>query len=281
MSERYASDWLTLRESADADARDRTLATRTCNWLAARPKPLHIADLGAGNGANPRFLAEYLPGPQQWRLVDHDAALLAQADARLADTCDADGNPIRFEQCQLDLADIDAAIPDDTDLATASALLDLASAEWVDALAARCARSSCAGLWAMSVDGGWHFTGPDGDRLQSAEDEAMLSLYQAHQSREKGLGRALGGAAPEALRTAFARHGYNIAEAPSPWRLVPGRQQPLALELLDGWRTALAETAPGADRRIETWWRERRAGVEAGELGIEVGHIDLFVEPPL
>jgi len=280
MTEHYESDWLALRKDADAAARDRGLAIRARDWLADRPTPIRIADLGAGSGANPGFLAGFLPGPQHWRLLDHDPELLEQAGARIAEARDADGTPILFETCRQDLTDLDAAIADDIDLATASALLDLASAEWIDALAARCARVGCAALWALSVDGDWHFTRSDGNRIQNADDAAMLSLLQAHQAGEKGLGRALGGAAPKTLRTAFARHGYNIAEAPSPWRLPAGTQQPLALALLDGWRTALLEQAPEDGLEIEAWWRSRRAGVETGELGIEVGHIDLYAEPP-
>jgi SAM-dependent methyltransferase len=280
MTEYYEADWLALRKDADAAARDRGLAIRARDWLADRPTPIRIVDLGAGSGANPSFLAGYLPGPQHWWLLDHDPELLAQAGARIAEARDTDGTPIRFETCRQDLTDLDAAIADDIDLATASALLDLASAEWIDALAARCARVGCAALWSMTVDGNWHFTRSDGNRIQDSRDAEMLSLVQAHQAREKGLGRALGGAAPKTLRTAFARHGYNIAEAPSPWRLLPGTQQPLALALLDGWRAALLEQAPGEDREIEAWWRDRRTGVAAGDLGIEVGHIDLYAEPP-
>lgn len=280
MSERFESDWLALREAADATARDRTLATRAQDWLANRPAPLRITDLGAGSGANPRFLAGYLPGPQHWRLVDHDPELLDRAVKRNADTRDAHDSPIQVETCRQDLADVDAAIADDTDLATASALFDLVSPEWMVALAERCAEVGCAALWTMTVDGNWHFTGPDGDRLRETEDAEMLSLFQAHQARDKGLGRALGGAAPKSLRAAFARLGYNIAEAPSPWRLRPGEHQPLALALLDGWRRALIEQAPGERPKIEAWWRDRRASVEAGEMGIEVGHLDLYAEPP-
>jgi len=280
MSERFASDWLALREPADAAARDRTLVARAREWLTDRPGPLGIVDLGAGSGANPVFLADRLPGPQHWRLIDHDPDLLERARARVDGTLDADGRPIRVRICCQDLADVDAAVADDTDLAVGSALFDLVSADWIDALAARCAGVGCAALWTLSVDGNWHFTGPDGDRIQDFEDTAMLSLLQAHQAREKGLGRALGGAAPKSLRAAFARHGYNIAEAPSPWRLLPGARQALALALLDGWRSALLEQAPGQRRKIEAWWHARRAGVEAGRLGIEVGHIDLYAEPP-
>lgn len=280
MSDQFDADWLALREAADAAARDPALVERAREWLAGRTTPLNITDLGAGSGANPRFLAGHLPGPQRWRLVDRDPDLLEQADTRLAATHDLDGNPIRFETCRLDLADIDAVLADDTDLATASALFDLVSADWIEALSARCAEVRCAALFTLSVDGHWHFTGADGNRIQDAEDAAMLSLVQAHQGREKGLGQALGGAAPKILRAAFARHGYNIAEAPSPWRLLPGGHRSLALALLDGWRTALLEQAPGEERKIDVWWRNRRAGVEAGRLGIEVGHIDLFAEPP-
>jgi len=280
VTERFECDWLALREAADASARDRALADRASRWLANRPKPLRISDLGAGTGANPRYLAEHLPGPQHWRLIDHDAELLDRAAGRIARLRDAGGNTVHFEKCRLNLADIDAAISGDTDLATASALLDLASAEWIDALAKRCADIGCAALLTMTVDGAWHFTGTDGNRIQNIDDAAMMSLLQAHQARDKGLGRALGGAAPKTLSAAFLRQGYNIVEAPSPWRLVPGPRKPLALELLDGWHRALVEEAPRDHRRIETWWRERRASVEAGELGIEVGHIDLFAEPP-
>lgn len=280
MSERFASDWLALREPADTAARDRALAARASEWLAGRPRPLHIVDLGAGSGANPGFLAERLSGPQHWRLIDHDPALLDRACARLEGALDADGRTIQVETCRQDLADVDAAVADDSDLAAGSALFDLVSADWINALAARCADVGCAALWTLTVDGNWHFTGPDGNRIQDYEDAAMLSLLQTHQAREKGLGRALGGAAPKSLRAAFARHGYNIAEAPSPWRLLPGARQPLALALLDGWRAALLEQAPGQGRKIEAWWLARRAGVEAGRLGIEVGHIDLYAEPP-
>lgn len=280
MSEHFEADWLTLRESADAAARATALVERARAWLTRRPSPLSITDLGAGSGANPRYLSRRLPGPQRWRLVDHDPALLARAGESIAGVQDADGTPVRFETCQKDLADIESALEDNTDLATASALFDLVSADWIDALAARCAEIGCAALWTLSVDGQWHFTGPDGQPIETSGDTEMRSLLQAHQAREKGLGQALGGAAPRTLREAFARRGYAIFEATSPWRLDAGAQHALALALLDGWRAALAQQAPGEQQSIDSWWRERRHAIEVGELGIEVGHIDIYAEPP-
>jgi len=278
--ERFESNWLGLREPADADARDRALAERARSWLDARPRPLRVVDLGAGSGANPRYLAPRLPGPQHWRLIDHDAELLQRADVRLAAVHDAGGIPVGFDTCRMDLTALGTAIEDHTDLATASALFDLVSADWVEALATRCAAVGCAVLWTLSVDGEWHFTGPDGNRIHDERDATMLELLQAHQTGEKGLGRALGGAAPDALRSAFIRRGYDLAEASSPWRLLPGTRRALALALIDGWRSALHEQAPDEAAGINAWWRARRAGITAGELGMEVGHIDIYGEPP-
>lgn len=279
MSERFEADWLSLREAADAAARDPDLVGRASAWLADRPRPLAITDLGAGSGANPRFLAPRLPGPQRWRLVDHDAGLLARAADRLAGLRDLDGNDVQFEIRASDLAEVDAAISENTVLATASALFDLVSADWIDALAARCRQVGCAALWTLTVDGGWHFTGPAATPRTQTEDAAMRALLRAHQARDKGLGRALGGHAPTVLRTAFTNRGFDVFEAPSPWRLAPDAHVELAVALLDGWHNALLEQAPDAARRVDAWRRERRADLEAGTLGVEVGHVDLYAEP--
>lgn len=279
MSERFEADWLSLREAADAAARDPGLVGRASTWLAERSRPLAITDLGAGSGANPRFLAPRLPGPQHWRLVDHDATLLARAADRLAGLRDADAADVQFETCASELADVDAAISENTDLATASALFDLVSADWIDALAARCRQVGCAALWTLSVDGDWRFTGPAATPRAQAADAAMRALLQAHQARDKGLGRALGGHAPAALRAAFTARGFDVFEAPSPWRLAPNAHVELAVALLDGWRGALLEQAPDAARDVDAWWRDRRARLEAGTLGVEVGHVDLYAQP--
>ena len=279
MSEVFKADWLALREDADAAARDRGLVERASTWLAGRPRPLNIIDLGAGSGANPRFLAPRLPGPQDWQLVDHDAQLLAQAKNRLAGLRNAGENHVQFETCTRDLADPNHSIPPETDLVAASALFDLVSASWVEALATRCRQVGCAVLATLSVDGNWHFNGPAATPETEAEDCEMRTLLQAHQVRDKGLGQALGGRAPAALRDAFTARDFQIFTAPTPWRLAPGAQTRLAVALLEGWREALHEQASAATRRIEDWRANRRRDLQAGKLGVEVGHVDLYAEP--
>lgn len=280
MTEAFDADWLALREAADGAARDRTLTGRAADWLTARARPLHIVDLGAGGGNNAAWLGPRLPGPQRWRLVDHDAGLLERAGARLRGLADADGATVGLERDRRGLDDVAGALPADTDLATASALFDLVSADWLETLADRCADVGCAALWALTVDGRWRFVDAGGAAVEAGEDAAMCARLNAHQRRDKGLGAALGGAAPAALVAAFERRGFRVRSAASPWRLAPGACVPLALALIDGWRGALHEIAPGSGRAIDAWWSARRGRVARGELGIEVGHVDVWAVPP-
>ena len=279
MSETFDADWLALREAADAEARAPDLVDRARQWLSGRDGPVRIVDLGAGAGNNPAWLAPRLPGPQRWRLVDRDNDLLRRAASRLWALADVEGREVAVERDRRDLADAAAAVPDDTDLATASALFDLVPARWVDALAARCAAVGCAALWTVTVDGHWRFVRSDGESLETAADAAMRARLNAHQQRDKGLGKALGGDAPGALVRAFRAAGYEVRTSPSPWRLSPGRHRELAVALLAGWREALHEQAPDAGGEIDAWWSARRKAVENGALGIEVGHVDVWAEP--
>ena len=71
------ADWLALREPFDAAARSVGL-TRAIADALPRDRSLNIVDLGTGRGSNVRYLTGHLPLPQQWLLVDQDAALLAE-----------------------------------------------------------------------------------------------------------------------------------------------------------------------------------------------------------
>ena len=79
---RFDARWLSLRAAADTRAREPTLATlvpRLVRHLAAAGADRHgleIIDLGAGTGANQRWLSPRLPFRQGWLLVDPDDSLL-------------------------------------------------------------------------------------------------------------------------------------------------------------------------------------------------------------
>ena len=110
----FSAEWLALREPADTAARAPQVTDAVATALAGRT-PLRVADLGCGTGSNMRYLASRLPQPQVWRLLDHDAALLATARTLV---------PQAVDTRVADLRDLDAAAFEGCDLVTASALLE-------------------------------------------------------------------------------------------------------------------------------------------------------------
>ncbi|HSP56693.1 MAG TPA: class I SAM-dependent methyltransferase [Halomonas sp.] len=279
----FSPDWLARREALDARSRSHTLTGLAADWLATRAGPHRILDLGCGTGSNLRFLAPRLPGPQHWRLIDHDPGLLALARHQAARLRDGGGERLSVATCCRDLAPVDHALLDDVDLVTASALFDLVSRAWAEILVSACAERRLAMLFTLSVDGDWGFLNADGERLEDNEDTAVRTLFQAHQVSDKGLGLALGGEAPAILSTLLREAGYRVECVASPWCLAAGEDEmwPLAKALVDGWFAAACDQAPGEEERLQRWRERRLAGLERGELGITVGHLDLLALPPL
>lgn len=273
--------WLALRSRADSAARAGELSQRAHDWLSRRRTPgetLQLVDLGTGSGANPRHLAPQLPGPQHWRLIDHDAALLALARDACAGLRDADGEPVRIDTLACDLHAPEATRFGDADVVCATALFDLVDARWLAIFAEACAQARCAALITLSVDGEWHFAGCTED----ADDAFVRNAFNAHQRRDKGSGPALGAHAVPQLAALFQAHGHTVTLAASPWRL-SGRepwQAALAAALTDGWRDAATEQCPDDAARIAAWHARRQAVLRQASWSLQVGHLDLFATPP-
>ncbi|MGM0637384.1 MAG: class I SAM-dependent methyltransferase [Pseudomonadota bacterium] len=285
--EHFSADWLSLRQRLDGRSRSHCLTGLAAEWLAARPGaqggPCGIVDLGCGSGSNLRFLAPRLPGPQRWRLVDHDPTLLALARRHAATLRDASGARLAIEARCRDLSPVDDGLLEGADLVVASALFDLVSRPWAEALVAASAARHQALLFTLSVDGDWAFLDATGERLEDDEDAAVRALFQAHQCRDKGLGPALGSDAPAVLAAAMADAGYRVESAATPWHLAAGEPEhrPLAEQLLQGWHDAALEQAPGEQARLQRWHLRRLDGLASGVLGLTVGHRDLLALPPL
>lgn len=279
--ERFAADWLARREPLDHRSRSHHLTALAARWLAERPGPHGVVDLGSGSGSNLRFLAPRLPGPQRWRLVDHDPALLALSERHAATLKDANGaRPAVALDCR-DLTPVDSALLAGADLVVASALFDLVSRDWVEALVAVASAHHQALLFTLNVDGDWAFAGPDGQRLEGDEDDEVRALFQAHQCRDKGFGSALGGMAPSVLGEVMKAAGYRVESVATPWQLLAGEREllPLAEQLVVGWHDAALQQAPLQGKRLAEWRDRRLAAIAAGELGVWVGHRDLLALP--
>ncbi|MER7456839.1 SAM-dependent methyltransferase [Micromonospora sp. NPDC126480] len=262
------ADWLTLREPADAAARDADLADRARAQLTGA-RPLVVHDLGSGTGSMGRWLAPRLPGPQHWVLHDGNAGLLARAAADLPPAA-ADGSPVTVETRRGDLTRLTTADLAGASLVTASALLDMLTAEEVDRVAAACAARPT--LFALSVDGQVRFDPAD------PLDAELAGAFNDHQRRTVGGRTLLGPDAAGVAAAAFARHGADVTLRPSPWRLGPA-DAALAGEWLTGWLDAAGEQRPELTGPVTAYARRRRGDLAAGRMSVSIGHLDLLAVP--
>ena len=254
----FSLDWLALREVADHAARDRALL-QAAN-LAAAERMGSVVDLGAGSGSTVRACSLAVPiiPEDRFLLLDHDADLLAAAVARHG------GVQVR----QQDLSDISALPLASAAMVTASALFDLMSAQWISGLVAALHSPLYA---ALNYDGTTEWS--PGHPL----DAAVLSAFNHHQTSDKGTGAALGPGAISYLVAALHARGFAIEMAASPWQLGPS-QAALAIQLIDGIASAVAETGYLSPTDLADWRAYRLKHVTDGQ--VIVGHQDIFAVPP-
>lgn len=264
---RVSAGWLRLREAADAAARAPELVEPIRRHLAATPRVV-IHDLGAGTGSMGRWLAPRLPGPQHWIMYDRDADLLDRAAAEMVDAM-GHGEPVTVETRQGDITRLTANDLAGASLVTASALLDLLTAEEVERMVAACAGARCPTLLMLSVTGAVELT--PADPLDAEIGEA----FTAHQRRTVDGRTLLGPAAVDAAVEAFARRGVGVRVRSSPWRL-GADQTDLAAEWFTGWLAAACEQRPELTHPAAAYSDSRLAAAAAGRLGVVVEHQDLL-----
>jgi SAM-dependent methyltransferase len=283
------SDWLRMREPADVAARSEAL-TRAIADMSVPGEPLRLLDLGTGTGSNIRYLAARLRGPQRWLGVDRSAVLLGALPERTASWAAASGYDASTDgrrcvvrgadfECEIETHEGDLGRLDDhrifagRHLVTASALLDLVSESWLQALAAHCRAEGARALFAITYDGRFTCTPADPD------DESVRDLFNRHQKTDKGLGGPAAGPDGGAVaEQCFLREGYRVRREPSDWMLGPADRDIQRL-LIDGWADAATEMAPDRAAAIAHWRARRIAHVEAGRSHAVVGHDDLAAWP--
>lgn len=243
MSGEFSADWLTLREPADAAARDAGLADLLRERLRA---PLTVRDLGCGTGSMGRWLAPRLPYPQHWVLMDRDPALLTHAGTHLPDA-------VTVETRVGDVTALTGADLAGTSLVTCSALLDLFTPAELDGLVAACAANGTAALFTLSVTGQVAFDGVD---------TAVQDAFNDHQRR----GGKLGPDAGDHAAAAFTKAGAQVWLRETPWRL-GAEHAALTAQWFTGWVAAAREQRP----ELRTDTDERRPPGD-----VTVGHVDLL-----
>ncbi|WP_336366692.1 glycosyltransferase family 4 protein [Marinobacter sp. C2H3] len=277
----FGADWLTARESADHRARSEPLTAELVNWLGQRygsrkrdplNDPLMLVDVGTGLGSNPVYLTPRLPLPHQWTLIEPDPVLRRQAVARLR-LMDV---PVSTLGQPLVAANMATLLAAPMDLLTASALIDLVSPDWLDALVGAVVRRQAAILIVLSYAGDIELA------PAHPEDHRIREWINRHQHRDKGTGAALGPAATDVLARGLAASDYRVTRAASDWHLAASDPSDAGLirPLVQGWRDAAAAEAPDQLGVIDRWFEDRMAALGAGQLQVRVGHEDLLALPP-
>ncbi|MEQ1855141.1 MAG: class I SAM-dependent methyltransferase [Longimicrobiales bacterium] len=265
MTETFDAEWLDQREPVDHRSRASAPLEPLRAWWTRR-RASTVLDLGCGTGSNLRYLAAKLPAPQRWTVVDHDSQLLGRVR-----TPDAD---VKVRKVLGDLAVVGLAEVEGSDLVTASALLDLVSADWLRTLVDACVAARSAALFALTYDGtiGW-------PRGEDADDGLIRDAVNQHQRRDKGIGPALGPDAAPVAEELFRAIGYQTWLLASPWALAPS-DAALSRALVDGWVRAASEMEPRDAERIRLWGQRRRAAAAEADFALVVGHLDLLALPP-
>jgi len=267
---RVSRAWLRLREPADAAARASDLVEQIQTYLPAGDRAL-IHDLGCGTGSMGRWLAPRLTGPQHWMMYDRDAHLLTGAAAQMPGAA-ADGAVVTIETRQRDITRLDPGDLAGASLITASALLDMFTADELERFVTTCARAGCPVLVTISVIGRVELTPAD------PLDAHIADAFNAHQRRATGGRRLLGPDAVGAAADAFTRLGLDVLVKPSPWRLGTA-QAGLTAEWLKGWVGAACEQRPELTAAAARYTRHRLAEATAGRLSVRVHHHDLLAIP--
>jgi hypothetical protein len=281
----FSADWLSLRQPADYKARSQNLNAMLRDWLQQqsgdhiRPQPPTLVDLGTGLGSNAGYLAKVLDNPQKWLLIDQDTGLLAAAATRLEPL----GLSVETRALQLLPHTFAGLFPADTRLVTASALIDLVSGQWLQALVKEVADKRAALLVVLSYAGRFELN------PQHPDDDLLRVLVNQHQHGDKGLGAALGPSATAALTAELQSCGYEVHIGASDWQLGMGEGEgevevkehaELARQLMHGWVNAAIQQDSNQHVRLRVWLDARERQLAAGELRITVCHEDLLALPP-
>ncbi|WP_344809036.1 hypothetical protein [Microlunatus ginsengisoli] len=256
--------WLAARRAADDAAREATVGSLLPRLIADLDRrgadEVRLIDVGAGSGANQRWLAPRLPVPQRWVHLDHDPAILMHTH---------DVGPTDFVVGGIDalagLLDADATAT----VITCAAVLDVLTRTDLDALAGLIRTYDVPSLFSLSVTGELVLDPPE------VSDERLLAAFNAHQRRD---GRA-GPDAPDLLTGWCRIAGVGVVAVETPWLLDAGADPGFVGRFLTERVAASVEQEPRLADAATAWTRARSAQLAAGNLRVRVGHRDLLLLP--
>jgi hypothetical protein len=260
-------NWLAARVAADAAARAatrNTLVPDLIDYLAVtgdHQDTLEIIDLGAGTGANQRWLAPQLPFRQRWVHLDHDP-IISRSLPLPDDTMIIDDT---VEALSRLLASRDAG----RQLVTCSALLDVLTMAQLNAVCRAVIDNRVPALFSLTVTGMLWVVPSHPD------DQPLLDAFNDHQRRAGRAGPEAASLAAEALRAA----GFDVRCQETPWRLTAASGREFVGQVLQERLCAAASQHPDLAQAANAWLELRRSQLALGIMRVELGHGDILALP--
>jgi hypothetical protein len=223
---------------------------------------LEIIDLGAGTGANQRWLAPRLEFVQRWIHLDHDPAI-SRSLPLPDDTMIIDGS------VELALGRLLAGRASDRHLVTCSALLDVLTTDQIDVVCRAVIENHVPALFSLTVTGALTMSPAD------PYDQPFLAAFNDHQRR-------VGKAGPDATTVAvnaLCAGGSTVRTQETPWRLTASSDWAFVEQFLQERLDAAVAQNPSLAAVATDWFELRRSQFALGILRIEVGHRDVLALP--
>ena len=260
-------DWLAARTSADTSARAATLSSllpELIDYLSGtrgRHGVLKIIDLGAGTGANQRWLAPRLPFPQRWIHLDHDPVI--------SRTLPLPNDTMIIDAGVETLGRLLASHSTDQHLVTCSALLDVLTMDQLDAVCRAVIDNQVPAFLSLTVTGTLSLT------PVNSHDQLLQNAFNDHQKRA---GRPGPHAATFAV-DALCAGGFTVRTQETTWQLTASSDAALVYQLLQERLEAAVAHDPTLAAVASAWFELRRSQLTSGTLLIKVGHLDILALP--
>ena len=262
----FSAEWLALREPYDRAARNAVVLAAVADAFRGQSS-IAVTDLACGTGATLRAVGPDLLPRQNWRLVDNNLSLLAQASTL------AQPPHVTVTARPVDLALI---------------LNSRSTARSTSSPHRRCSISCRRNGSTVSLSrrrrGGCR-------SMPRSVTTAAPSPSPARRSMPRTSPRSTGTSAltrasarrwgrPRPARAAerFGQFGYVVVQGPSDWVLGPD-DRVIQEALFAGWAELAALTAVLSTDETADWLAQRRAHLAAGRSRLRIGHVDIFARP--
>ncbi len=282
--------WLSYRFACDAKARNQNIEKKFLDFFKHHNHQLHLADVGAGTGANFRYYFDKIPQNQEWVFIEQDPRMIKATlhclekfaqdrDYRLQQNHDTltishqdKTAHIKLLQGTLDriehLADLQKV-----DVVTANAFFDLISYDQFEIFTRKLSENEVCLLATLNYY--------ETSFLPFSEcDHRFLRFYHMHMKRPQSFGIAMGRDCSEEMLDLLRQHHMLIEQEASQWHISRSNTA-MHHFLLNFMEKAIHELnlVPEEQHDFNNWMAEKKKLCHDRLLEINVDHSDIFAYP--